>query len=291
MSAEDPKISASLSRLNDIELLQGVSNYQIWRRQFEDELTLLGMWHYIEDDYVAPIGATAAELKSWQQAHKRICTMLKSRCDENARSMIEDETNAHDAWTALEQNKPRGSGILNSTIRKFESITLSGCNDDPQGYANLFKKVSREFRVLSTDFMFNQNWLIYHFHSGLGAVYSSYCEQYDQNHDPFDDDGKPKFTLDYAITRFINTVTNPTNATSSVETKALAALVNGTFAPTPTLSRNSRGLLVSSRMTLFHMDMRYGIYGMRETCICQEQYLYEQHTNTRLFIRILLFRA
>ena len=229
MSAEDT-VSASLGRLNDIDVLQGVSNYQIWKRQFEDELTLLGMWHYIEDDYVAPAGATHAELKSWQQAHKRICTMLKSRCDENARAMIEDETNAQKAWKALEQNKPRGSGILNSTINKFESITLAGCNGDPHAYINLFRKTLREFHVLSSKFVYNQNHLIYRFHSGLGPVYSSYCEQYAQNHDPFDDDGKPKFTLDYAITDFIKTVTNPTNSTSSVETKALATLVNGTFA-------------------------------------------------------------
>ena len=56
--------------------------------------------------------------------------MLKSRYNENARSIIKDETNAHEAWETLKQNKPRGSRILNSTIKKFESITLAGCNDD-----------------------------------------------------------------------------------------------------------------------------------------------------------------
>ena len=69
--------------------------------------------------------------------------------------MIEDETNAYEAWETLKQNKPRGSGILNSTIKKFESITLAGCNDDAQAYTNLFKKVSWEFRILSSDFVFN----------------------------------------------------------------------------------------------------------------------------------------
>lgn len=76
--------------------------------------------------------------------------------------------------------------------------------------------------------------MIYHYHLGLGLAYSSYCEQYDQNHDPFKDDGKHKFTLDYAITRFMNTISNPAyTKTSSAESQALASLVNGTFAHTP----------------------------------------------------------
>ena len=93
--------------------------------------------------------------------------------------------------------------------------------------------VLEEFDTLSEKLHFDENWKIYRFHSGLGSVYNAYCEQYNQTHDAFDDKGDPKFALDYAITRFINTITNPTNSTSSVETQALAALVHGTFAHTP----------------------------------------------------------
>ena len=159
--------------------------------------------------------------------------MLKSRYNKNPQDMIEDETNAQKAWKTLERNKPRGSSIANSTFKKFESLTLASCNDNPQLYANTFKKVAREFRVLSPKLTFSDVWLVYHFHAGLGPVYNSYCEQYSQNHDPFDDDGEAKFTLDYAVTRFINTITDPSNGTiSSAESQALAALVNGTFAHT-----------------------------------------------------------
>ena len=125
--------------------------------------------------------------------------MFKSRCDENARAIIEDETNAREAWKILEENKPRGSGTVNSTIRKFEGITLANCDDNIQTYINLFRKISREFRVLSIDWVFNSVWLIYHFYVGLGPAYNLYWEQYDQNYDPFKEDGKAKFTLDYAI--------------------------------------------------------------------------------------------
>ncbi|KAL9063309.1 MAG: hypothetical protein Q9161_009533 [Pseudevernia consocians] len=181
MSAEDTRISASLNRLNDIELLQDASNYQSWKRSFESELTILGLWHFIDEDHVAPVLVPAgptnlAELKTWQQTHKRIYAILKSRCDDNARSMIDDKTNTHEAWEILKQFKPRGSGLMNSTIKKFESITLAGCDDNPQAYTNLFKKVLREFRVLPPKFVSNENWLIYHFHAGLEPVYTSYCK-------------------------------------------------------------------------------------------------------------------
>lgn len=237
MSAEQSEIFASLSRLEKFDKLTGASNYHTWKRQFENELTILDMWDYVEEDYNSPVVSetvTAERVKAWEQAHQQICTMFKMRCKRYPRSMIEDETNAHKAWKTLEKLKPRGSGILNSTFRKFESITLAGCDNNTQTYTNHFLKVLREFGDLSSDLHFNDNWLIYHFHSGLGSAYNAYCEQYYQTHDAFDDNGHPKFTLNYAITRFTNTIMNPINSTySSVETQALAALVNGTFMHTP----------------------------------------------------------
>ena len=233
MSAEETKILASLHRLDNIDKLKGPSNYHVWKQQFEYELELMGIWRYIAEDYNPPVvggTVTTESLKVWERAHKRICTMLKTRCEPYARSLIESETNAQKAWKILERNKPRGSGTANSTFKKFESLTLSGCNDDPQTYANTFKKVARDFQVLSPKLAFNEVWLIYHFHAGLGPVYNAYCEEYSQTHDSFDDNGDAKFTLDYAVTRFINYITDPT---VSVETRALAALVNGTFAHTP----------------------------------------------------------
>ncbi|KAM0794265.1 hypothetical protein BDR22DRAFT_714159 [Usnea florida] len=237
MLAEESEIFASLSRLEKLDKLKGASNYQMGKRKFEDELTILGMWDYVEEDYNSPVVSemvTAERIKAWEQAHEKICTMFKMRCERHPRSMIQDETNAHKAWKTLEKLKPRGSGILNSTFRKFESITLAGCDNDTQTYTNHFMKVLREFRDLSPKLAFNEVWLVYHFHAGLGPVYNSYCERYYQTHDPFDENGDPKFDLRYAINRFTNTTTNPINSTySSVETQALASLVNGTFMHTP----------------------------------------------------------
>ena len=236
MSAEETEILVSLSRLNNIDKLKGPSNYHIWKEQFEDELKLMGIWRYIAKDYNPPVvggTVTAESLKAWEQAHKRICAMFRTRCGSYARSLIESETNAQKAWTALEKLKPRGSGILNSAFRKLEDVSLAACDNDPQQYAGTFMRVVTEFETLFPDVDFNENYKIYRFHSGLGSVYNSYWERYTQDHDAFDENDKPKFTLEYAITRFLNTVAHPTHSKTSAEAQALAALVNGTFAHTP----------------------------------------------------------
>ena len=156
--------------------------------------------------------------------------MLRTRCELDVRAMIESETDAQKAWSTLDKLKPWGSAILTSTFRKLDNVSLAGCDNDPKTYANKFMEVLEELNALSSKLYFDENWKIYRFHSGLGSVHDSYCEQYNQTHDAFDDNGKHKYDLNYAITRFIGTMANPT---ISAETQALAALVNGTFAYTP----------------------------------------------------------
>ena len=229
MSSGEMEILVSLSRLNNIDKLEGASNYRIWKRQFEDELKLMGIWRYIAEDYNPPIvggTVTAESLNAWEQAQKRICAMLRTRCESYARSLIECETNAQKAWTTLDLFKPRGSGILPSIFRKLDNVSLAGCDNDPQTYADTFVGVLEELRTLSSNEIFPEVYKIYRFHSGLGLVHKAYCEQYDQIHDAFDDNGKHKYDLNYAITRFISTMANPT---VSADTQPLAALVNGTF--------------------------------------------------------------
>ena len=203
------------------------------KRQFEDELKLMGIWRYIAKDYIPPVvggTVTVENINAWERAHKRICTMLKTRCELDIRDMIENETNAKRAWTTLEQLKPRGFAFLTSTFRKLDNVSLAGCDNDPQKYTNAFVGVLDELATLSSEEVLPEVYKIYRFHSGLGPVYSAYREQYDQTHDAFDDNGKPKHDLNYAITRFTSSLANPT---VSAETQALAALVNGTFVHTP----------------------------------------------------------
>ncbi len=99
------------------------------------------MWHYISVDNILPIvggDVTAAYRSSWVRAYDKICTMLKSRCEKNPRAKINTKINASDAWNALQEYKPRGSDILNSTFKKLETLTLASCEGDPQSYADKF---------------------------------------------------------------------------------------------------------------------------------------------------------
>ena len=144
--------------------------------------------------------------------------MLKSCCESN---VIKDE-----------KLKPRGWTILNATFTKLFTVNLAGCDNDPETYADKFMEILEEFDNISSKLKFNDTMLIFLFHYGLGPPYNAYVQQYAQTHDAFDDDGYPKFTLEYAITRFINTFAGTTKSVTA-EAKALAALVNGTFAHTP----------------------------------------------------------
>ena len=122
-----------------------------------------------------------------------------------------------------------GWQILYPLLQKLDKITLAGCGNDPQTYVDDFTGL---MQALSGHF--SEVYKIYRFHEGLGSLYNSYIEQYDQNHEPFDAAGKSKFDLDYAVTRFINTVTDPTwIATATAKATALAALTDGTFGHTP----------------------------------------------------------
>ena len=252
--AEETKLSASLSQLNQIEALKGTSNHQQWKRLMQDFLEMLDLWHYIDTEKTVPVvrpataavtatnnraGAPAvpavieADIVSWSRAHRKICTMMRTRCEDNPCDKIEGYTNAAEAWEKLNDYKPRGSGILNSTILKLESLTLTLCKGKPQSYADRFIGVLREFKNQpgKNPCTQDENWKIYHFHKGLGSQYNAYCEQYNQNHDAYDNKGKAKFTLDYAMTRFLNTVINPTDSTMS-DAHALAAIVGGSLGHT-----------------------------------------------------------
>ena len=45
---------------------------------------------------------------------------------------------ANDAWTKLQEYTPKGSGILNFTFRKFETLSVSTCDHDAQAYTHKF---------------------------------------------------------------------------------------------------------------------------------------------------------
>ena len=140
--------------------------------------------------------------------------MIKNRCEPTPRARINALTNASEIWTILAEYKPSGSGILNSTFRKLETLTLASCDNVVSTYADQFNTVLAELNNLSTGLVarFDENYMIYRFHTGLGPQYNQYCELYNQQHDAWQSNGTTsKYKLGYAITRFLNTMSNPTD--------------------------------------------------------------------------------
>lgn len=179
MTAEETRITRSLNNLENIDKLKGTSNYQTWKLAFEDELRLLKLWRYIDRDHVKPMVSdtvTEAQVETWTQAQDQICTMMKTRCERNPRAKIKNLTTAKQCWDTLAEFKPRGSGILNSTYKRLDNLTLAACDNDPQTYADKFMEILEEFDNLSSVLDFDETYKIYRFHSGLGSLYNSYCE-------------------------------------------------------------------------------------------------------------------
>ncbi len=65
---------------------------------------MLDLWHYIATDNTIPIVArliTETYRSAWIRAQDKICTMLKSRYENNPRSKIKFKINASEAWNTL----------------------------------------------------------------------------------------------------------------------------------------------------------------------------------------------
>ena len=214
--AEENRVSMSLGMLMDVDKLQGPNNYARWKQDMRTLLVLEDLWTYIETKATRPRPpATLEELDHWTHAQTYVLTMLKIRCEDEPRALIEHLETAAQAWEKLKTYKRRDWGFLYSTFSRFESLTLSGCNNDPEVYANRFWVCLDILEGLSTESQISENWMIYCFHKGLLPAYSTYVEIYDQTHDAFTEDGKPKFTLAEAIDRFRDFVTYQSVTTSS----------------------------------------------------------------------------
>ena len=160
---------------------------------------------------------------------------MKNRCEKNPRSKIKKDTDATAAWKSLKEYLPQGSRILNSLFQKLFGLTLASCNDNPTTYTDQFKDTLEQIENFSEKMKPEDNLLIFQFHRGLMPQYSSYFELYNQTYNTYKDDGTrtTKYTLDYTITRFLNTMSNPTSSVNHESSQALAALVNSSYRHTP----------------------------------------------------------
>lgn len=72
-----------------------------------DNLKMLDLWTYIDNQATKPTGVSEAKMTIWRAGQDKICTSLRLVINGNAYSDIEDPTNASDAWKLMErQIKP-----------------------------------------------------------------------------------------------------------------------------------------------------------------------------------------
>ena len=91
-------------------------------------------------------------------------------------------------------------------------MTLGECSS-PSDYASKFRQIINELQNFSSSMKLDENWLIYRFYTNLEAKFSSYIEQYSQDHDLFNKQGEAKHSLSMAIQHFLNTACNPSSET------------------------------------------------------------------------------
>ena len=180
----------------------------------EDFFRLAKFWPYIDNKVTKLDDSNTDKKKKWDETHEHIYTLLKNRCEKNPRSKIKKDTDAAVAWKSLKEYLPQGSRILNSLFQKLFGLTLASCNDNPTTYTDQFKDTLEQIENFSEKMKPEDNLLIFQFHRGLIPQYSSYFELYNQTHNACKDDGTrtTKYTLDYTITRFLNTMSNPTSS-------------------------------------------------------------------------------
>ena len=209
------------SILEKIPKLPDCEGYLQWQRTVRDTLKFCKLWTFIAIQKTAPVDPES--LETWTVGQDETCTALCLVVEGNAYTDIEDHTNTSEAWYLLEVNfKPRGSGFLNGAIEKLFFLMLSECKDAAD-FITKFRSNCTELKSFSTKFQMDENLLIFLFQYNLITAYSTYCQSYAQEHDPFGLDGSAKYSLSYAIHHFQNTVANPSK-TAECSLISLASL-------------------------------------------------------------------
>ena len=210
--------------LADVEKLND-TNFTKWKSAVQDQLEVFELWDYTQTEE-PPAAAAEDDIKVFASKQRKTLALLRTRMEERAHALVKGLTNACEAWKLLEKSfKAKGSGQLTGRLRKLMTTTLGDSEGDTTKYATAFRKAIASLNSLSDEFRLNDNVLIYFFHEGLGPEYELYRDLYGQTHDAFDDTGKPKYSLTYAMERFANQMAG--KDTSAQPAVTLAAVRNG----------------------------------------------------------------
>ena len=248
----DATISGRINLPLHITKLEGPEGYQVWSREMEQYLIAANLWKWRNQPEepteptakpaaavpqnqlqgseaqpaaqpAIPSDALLAKIANWTLGHSLASNAIHSRLGSNLIADYRHERNFATLWSSIQTNcKPKGSGTLNDLYRRLLKLNLGSAKSATE-YAGKFKHLHLDITEMAPNLCLETNFLIFLFHTGLGREYEQYFTHYSQTHDPMSaDNDKPAFSLEYAVTRFIQTVQNP-SASRDRSSQAFAA--------------------------------------------------------------------
>lgn len=144
-----------------------------WKHTMHNYFKIFGLWVYIIEKHKQPKKDNTS-LEKWVKAHNLTYIALCVCIKRNAYSDIKNITNSKIAWIIFKTNfKSRGSGYLNNTFWKLDSLTFSFYKN-PSDYVSKFWIIVNKLQSFSIKIKLDENWLTYWFHINLGNKYSGY---------------------------------------------------------------------------------------------------------------------
>ena len=121
--------------------------------------------------------------------------------------------------------KLKGAGFINDAFRWLNCLILKDYINGTD-YIIKFHTVVNKLWSFWSKIKIDNNFFIYNFQSNLGLNHTSHFERYAEDHDPFNTDKKPKYSLSLTIQQFWNTIKNPFAKSSiSLEIAAIELLL------------------------------------------------------------------
>ena len=112
---------------------------------------------------------------------------------------IEYNNNAYIVWNLLASMfKLQGAVSLNEAFKHLNYFTLKDCKNTTD-YITKLRILVNKLCGFSSKFMIDDNFFSYKLQSNLGFDHISYFKRYKQDHDPFNADQKPKYSLSLAM--------------------------------------------------------------------------------------------
>ena len=211
-----------------ITKLESPEGFSVWELEMQQYLIATSLWEWTnvenKDAPTTEIPALATDssnqdvrttaptaleekISTWKSGHELARNAILSRLGHCYILDFKHETNAYELWNRIIRFfKPADLTTLNNLYRRLDSHSLGSCRDAAD-YIGQFKSIHNDILSIHPKLQLEENYLIFRFHTGLGKKYQDHVNNYTWTHEAIKDD-KPAYSLEYAITGFLQTVRN-----------------------------------------------------------------------------------